>query len=159
MSQSTYSENPAGALEGQSGQEDLGGEITKIANAAIGFGLVVTHVAASGSPGKAALPAAGADVTNALGVAMLDPTKETSANGYDAGDVMRIKRRGIVHVKLVGTGCTAHSDEVFVPFQNGDEGTVRNDNDAGDAAKLPGAVFLDDGVAGDIVRVELNPTK
>lgn len=111
--------------------------------------------------GRACLPTAATDITNAgsnAGITVRNNTVENDAGaGYAIYDEMEVVTQGVIYVLLEDTVTTASS--VYVRFVAGageELGRFRGDADTADAAILPNARFLDGGVAGELVRLEIN---
>lgn len=119
----------------------------------------------------AVLPAAAADmdVTKLLGFIVHETTREQGRKQppssfqdqiavpmpFGKGDMIGVLRRGRIHVRSE-TAFTAGA-EVFIRVSGaGDKGAVRTDADTDAAVKLPSAVFLTSGNAGEIGVVEIN---
>lgn len=145
--QTTYTVDHVRALAGEfvDSQRDSM-KISKVALAAIDFGLFVAKRAADAAETCRA-PGATGDVTTSgllLGVAMKDQTRRTatggaSTSGYAIDDLVTIARKGVIWVTC--EEAMAIGDSVFVRFAAGAGGTVlgavRNDADTATCVAVP----------------------
>lgn len=129
--------------------------VTRVADESggIAFGLYVSR---DGDDDKVDLPAAAADVGTG-GVALIDPTKEPSASGYDNGDVVSVMTEGCVWVAV--EDAVTQGGDVFVRHTAGGSGvgSFRSDDDAGDASKLADAKYMSSAGAGELALLYLRP--
>lgn len=166
MSQTTVLADVSNGLEGLLAYGNANHLIiSRWANTDIPFGRFVVFKTASGAD-SCDLPSVTTDITagRQLGIAVYDPAKEpNSANGYKAGQMVQIVRRGYIWM-LTETDVT-EGNSVFVRFAqvsntgtNPAIGKVRKDADTADAVALPNgsAVFRTTLAAAGLAIVELN---
>lgn len=166
MSQLTYTQDPAVALEGLAVDVSFDKDIiTAIAQLTIPFGRAVVRTtggAADDRPPGCKLPVATGEVTGGgfLGFAMNDTTKEQVAGvaSWLDNDSVRIMRSG--RIWMIAEDAVTLGAPVFVRFAAGtfpSLGAVRSNADTATAVALPGASFRSIAGAGELVVVEFRP--
>lgn len=111
---------------------------------AIGFG----KVAVSGSAPKQIIPGTAADQT-VIGITVRDQdVSSANTDGFPAQYTARVLNKGEIYVTAGGTA-TFDTDVYMVPA------TGRFVSASTDNLPIPGAKFVDSGVDGDLVRIEL----
>lgn len=153
MSQTAYPNEMAAAIPGMVAQTaDHDEYISRVADADVPFGRFVTFDAADEKVCQ--LPAVAGDVTDGFGFATADTSEVQNDDGYEAGDMVGILRRGYIWVECL-TAAQAMTDRVYVVLGGADAGKVRNDSTG--AELLPGARFDGTLAAAGLVKVELAP--
>ena len=159
MSQTNYDEQSK-ALDGMKGHIGPDTVTSFAAEGANGieFGRLV--VRGTDKEKQCKLPAAALDITSLkakLGVALqthaIENPKDGSAPKYPQYKTVSVLEKGTVYVK-VEDAVTVDSD-VYVNFQNGDEGLFRSDAGGGDAAQLADARWREGAGAGEYALLEL----
>lgn len=166
MSQTVVNADVINGLEGLLAYGRAGElAISRWAKTDIPFGRFVVFKTASGAD-SCDLPSVTGDITagRQLGIAVYDPGREpNSANGYKAGQMVQIVRKG--YVWMLTETDVAEGNSVFVRFAqvsntgtNPAIGKVRKDADTADAVALPNgsAVFRTTLAAAGLAIVELN---
>lgn len=145
MSVQTSTANPAIGAPGMCSDDGFNDIVSKKATEAIPFG---SYVVLSGD--NCSLPDASGDVASGKGgIALHDPGKPTT-DGYKAGDIVQVLRRGRAFVTN-STGTATAYGTVYVVHTTG---AFRGTTDAG-ATALPGATYSRGGAGGALVEVEL----
>lgn len=159
MSQTAYNQQ----TEGLDGQKSEIGPSTVRSYAAEGaagieFGRFVSL--GTDKEEQVILPGLAADITSIKskrGVALKVHTKESPNDGnapkYKEKETVSVMVKGAVYVKV--EDAVDPTDDVYVNWQNGDEGLFRSDTAAGDAAQLADARWIKGADAGGFALLEL----
>jgi len=157
MSQANYDEQGK-ALDGMLGDIGPNYKRSGAAEGRVPFGRFVTK--GTDKEQQVRLPALAVEVTslkNKRGVALQDHGNENKVDGLEPGYVdkktVSFLSRGTVYVKVEDAVDT--DDDVYVNWQNGDEGLFRSDAGGGDAAQLADAKWLEGAAAGGFALLEL----
>lgn len=157
MSQTVYNQQ-AKTVDGSKGNIGPDTVMSYAAEGAIPFGRFC--VLGTDKEKQVKLPALAADITSLKskrGVALQVHTKENRQNGnaptYLDKETVSVLTKGPVHVKV--EDAVDPTDDVFVNWQNGDEGLFRSDIGGADAAQLANARWLEGAEAGGFALLEL----
>ncbi len=165
MSQTTYTQNPAVAVEGLVHDGATENRIVSgIASEVIAFGRAVARVANADNPSDrpptVQLTQASTDITTGIfvGITCNDVTLE-AGSGYPLNHVMRILRVGWIWV--LAEDAVTFGGAVFARFTADTHpvGRLRSDADTDEAVEIPGATWRSTTTGADeFAIVELQPT-
>jgi hypothetical protein len=104
------------------------------------------------------LPGSGSASADLIGIVVRKQAYSVSANNVvcqvPLGEFGEVMKRGEIYVEVDDT--VAAGDDVYIRKANGTLGIARNDSASGDAIQLSASKFLEAGVSGDYVRIEIN---
>lgn len=155
MPQTSVQMNPARGLEGQLDEAAPHFRESMVVDETNGvpFGRAVTLE--SGTDRTVSLPNVTGEASAAYGVAGRNPTYPSNDKVIGDGDGVTVVRFGIVTV--VPEDAVSKGDAPFIRFDSGAGGSAlgsfRSDADTATAAENTNMEFLDDGVAGQPVRL------
>jgi len=149
--QNSYEVGHKALLPGQLA-EAVGAEIvSRVASAAVGFGLAVVRMADQT-----------ARVANATSQAFLGVSHRSVARNadgsqvtqYEDGEMVEIAQKGVIGV-VVEEAVSAGQPVCFRHTGAGTIGAFRNDVDGGDATLIVGATFESDAGAGEVAKLRM----
>lgn len=166
MSQTSYSQSPEVAYEGQvDDAREVIDCVVNSTNGAVKFGRAVTFrtLPAPGTRPTIELPDATGEITGEgfAGIVIKDHNVEiadgsTEFSGYVTGQVCSVLRRGRIHVK--SESAISGRQQMFARFAAGGDGigSLRHDADTANAVAIPGSRNLTTFALGGIGLMELD---